>query len=141
MDRRDYIFGALGAVLGSFVAAIHPIVWMLLAAQTLDFASGVIAAAVTGQLDSDRGWRGIGRKALTWSVIASVYLAQVALGEPAPMAAVVCGFYIGIEGVSVLENAARAGVPVPPILTQMLARLQDLSRLELKTKGGADGPA
>jgi hypothetical protein len=47
----------------------------------------------------------------------------------------VAGYYIGIEGLSVLENAALLGVPFPPKLKNALEVLRDKGNVEGKAKG------
>jgi toxin secretion/phage lysis holin len=92
----------------------------------LDYATGVIAAAVQGQLDSAIGARGIARKVMLFAVVAAATVVDRVggFGEPV-MRTITALWYAANEALSVLENAGEIGVPIPERLCRMLARLRD----------------
>ena len=92
----------------------------------LDYATGVIAAAVQGKLDSAIGARGIARKVMIFAVVAAANILDSAggLGEPVLRTATAI-WYAANEAISITENAGEAGVPIPERLCRMLARLRD----------------
>ena len=125
------IAAAAGAV-ASFFCGLPPILWVLIAVMTLDYITGLICGAMGkspktehGGLSSNAAFMGLMKKLLIVVVVALAYLLDhaVTLGAGVEFAAVsgaTCLWFIASEGVSVLENAAMMGVPVPKILRQAL---------------------
>lgn len=95
----------------------------LLILVVLDVVTGVIRAFVQRELSSDISFRKIPRKLLIFCVIAVAAQADALLGLNMVTRNVVAGFYCMSEGISVLENSAAAGVPVPDILREALKQL------------------
>ncbi len=119
------IVGVTGGTLVALWASVGLAMQVLLMLMALDIASGIIAAWMGKRLDSDTGWRGVGRKALTLGVVT-----MAAVIEPAvdlPLAQWVAGFYAAVEALSVAENAAVAGVPVPEFLRDALTQWRRLT--------------
>lgn len=92
----------------------------------LDYITGVIKGYVKKELSSDIGLHGIARKA----VILIVLIVAVALDRLLDTGnwvfrTLVCYFYIANEGISLLENCAALGLPIPEKLKDALAQLKD----------------
>lgn len=103
---------------------------VLLALAVLDYASGVASAFVRNELDSRVGSTGILRKVGMFLVVAACHLVdQLALhigGMDVPiLRSVVASWYAVNEAISVLENWAQVGVPMPERVRQALAVLRD----------------
>lgn len=109
----EYFFGAWNA-------ALEALVW----AMAIDYLTGVLAAYINPQLmlDSRTGFRGICKKILTLLLVSLAHFVDSATGQQIVCTAVVW-FFLGNEGLSILENAAKAGVPVPEKLRQTLKQL------------------
>lgn len=92
----------------------------------IDYATGVVAAAVCGRLDSRIGAIGIARKIGIFVVVAAANVLDNTggLGEPI-LRTIACWWYCANEGLSILENAGEIGVPVPAKLRTAIARLRD----------------
>lgn len=105
-------------------AALGPMIQLLLVLMALDILSGVTAAIVTKTVCSDISYRGVGKKTmvLLLVVMASVLSPLVADGA-LPIGQAVALFYCINEAISIAENAGRAGVPLPKILTDALEKL------------------
>lgn len=109
--------------------AEHPIVGLLMLLMVLDVASGVIAAVVTRRLSSSASWRGMAKKGLTFILIGTaVGIEPFAAGVP--VVTLTAGFYCFTEGLSILENAAEAGLPVPDALRQVLEKFGETRRAQ-----------
>ena len=139
----EALAAALGAVL-SFFAGLPPILWILLAVITLDYVTGIICGAMgkspkteNGGLSSKEAFQGLLRKALILFVVLLAALLDRAVSmsadiEFAAVSGATCLWFIASEGMSVLENAAAMGVPIPRILLNMLELF--------KSKGGDKPP-
>lgn len=91
-----------------------------------DYITGLTAAGICGALDSRTGWRGILKKLLIFVTVAVAAALDMATGMAGhPLRAMACLFYIGNEGISIVENLGRAGVPIPHQLAALFQRLKD----------------
>ena len=98
----------------------------LVAMAVADYVTGLIAAGISGSLDSRVGWKGILKKLLIFVAVAVAATVDMATGlEGHPLRAGACLFYIGNEGISIVENLGRAGVPIPARLAALFQRLKD----------------
>lgn len=98
----------------------------LVAMAVADYVTGLIAAGINGSLDSRVGWKGILKKLLIFVAVAVAATVDMATGlEGHPLRAATCLFYIGNEGISIVENLGRAGVPIPARLAGLFQRLKD----------------
>ena len=98
----------------------------LVAMAVADYVTGLIAAGISGSLDSRVGWKGILKKLLSFVAGAVAATVDMATGlEGHPLRAGACLFYIGNEGISIVENLGRAGVPIPARLAALFQRLKD----------------
>lgn len=95
----------------------------------LDYLSGLLAAGVEKRINSQVGFRGIAKKVLIFFLVAIAYQIDILLGSTAIKFTVI-GFYLGIEGLSILENAGKVGLPIPNSLKISMERL--------KSKGDSD---
>lgn len=92
----------------------------------LDYMTGLGNALATGTASSEIGLRGIVKKATMFAVIVVAHMLDVALDSGRPiMAMAVTWFLIANEGLSILENAAALGVPMPARLRVALEKVRD----------------
>lgn len=89
----------------------------------LDYCSGVAAAIVRRELSSRVGFRGLLKKLLVLFIAAIASRMDALVGAGGALRSLVLGFYIANEGISLMENAARCGVPIPAQLTKVLGQL------------------
>jgi len=115
------IVAALTAVLGGWDMLLTALVCMMLA----DYITGLVAAAIKGELDSKVGLKGAAKKILIFVLVAVAAVVDTATGLTGhPLRAAACLFYIGNEGISIVENLGRAGVPIPSWLGNLFARIK-----------------
>lgn len=127
----DSIAGAVGAVLGFMYGEVTGLFWALIAFMALDYISGVIVAIIEKRLSSEVGFRGLAKKFLILVFVAVGHIADTYIlgGTPAAMSAVML-FYIANEGISIIENAAALGLPVPKKLTSIMEQIRNKSERE-----------
>lgn len=89
----------------------------------LDYLVGLIAAWTEKSLDSRIGFRGIAKKILLFVPIAICYALDQVLGQEI-LRSLAIFFYIANEGLSIVENLGRAGVPVPAALGGALEQMK-----------------
>lgn len=122
---------AFGAVL-SFLTGLPVIMWVLIGVMTLDFVTGLITGmmgvsgkTVGGGLSSRAAFEGLMRKVMVLLVVLLAALLDLAVqaGAGVSFSAVTgatCLWFIASEGVSIVENAAQMGLPVPDVLMRAL---------------------
>ena len=128
----------LGGWLGYFVGGWDGMLIALVVLMALDYITGVMCAIADHKLSSAVGFKGICRKVFMLMLVgvANIVDVHVVGSGNALRAAVIC-FYLSNEGVSILENAAHIGLPVPEKLKIVLEQLH--SREE-KSKDNTDKP-
>lgn len=122
------VFTGIGGWLGYFLGGWDGLLYALIAFVAIDYVTGVMCAISNHTLSSEVGFKGICRKVLIFLLvgIGSILDAHV-IGSVSVLRTAVIFFYISNEGVSILENAARLGLPVPEKIKVVLEQLHDRS--------------
>ena len=117
-------FAAIGGWLGWAMGGVDGFLYALIAFVVIDYITGVMCAVVDKNLDSSVGFRGIFKKILIFAMVAVGNILDIhILGSGSALRTAVIFFYIANEGVSLLENTSRLGLPVPDKLKAVLAQL------------------
>jgi toxin secretion/phage lysis holin len=120
------VFTAIGGWLGWFLGGCDGLLFALIAFVAVDYITGVMCAIVDKNLSSSVGFKGICRKVLIFLLVGIAHIldAQV-IGAGSVLRTAIIFFYLSNEGVSLLENAAHLGLPVPEKLKDVLQQLHD----------------
>ena len=127
------VITVIGGWLGYFLGGCDGLLFALMAFVVIDYITGVMCAINDRKLSSEVGFRGICRKVLIFLLvgIANILDVQV-IGTGSVLRTAVIFFYLSNEGVSLLENAAHLGLPVPDAVKTVLEQLHDRSEKEDK---------
>ena len=127
------VFTAIGGWLGWFLGGCDGLLYTLLAFSILDYITGFMCAIVDHKLSSETGFKGIFRKLLIFAMVGIGHIldAQV-IGTGSVLRTAMIFFYISNEGVSLIENAAHLGLPIPEKLKAVLEQLHDRAEKEEK---------
>ena len=124
-DAVKSVTAAFCALFGYLFGAFDGMMTALISLIVLDYITGIIAAVVEKKLSSEVGARGIAKKVIMLLVVAVANIAdRNVIGEGNVLRSVTAMFYIANEGISLLENGARFGVPMPKKLIDVLAQLK-----------------
>ena len=127
------IFTAIGGWLGWFLGGCDGLLYALIAFVTIDYITGVMCAVIDHRLSSEVGFKGIFKKVLISLLVGVANILDVqVIGTGCVLRTAVIFFYISNEGVSLLENAAYLGLPVPEKIKTVLEQLHDRSESEDK---------
>lgn len=119
-------FTAFGATLGAFLGGVDGFLYTLIVFVVVDYITGVMVAITERKLSSETGFRGIFKKVVIFLLVGVANLIDVnVLTQGAVIRTAVIFFYLSNEGVSILENAGRLGLPIPKKLRQILEQLKD----------------
>ena len=117
---------AIGGWLGYFMGGLDGLLIALLVLMVLDYLTGIMCAVIEKKLSSAIGFIGICKKCLILMLVglANIIDLYVVGSGSALRSAVVC-FYLSNEGLSLLENTVRIGLPVPDKLRDVLKQLHN----------------
>ena len=117
---------SIGAALGYYLGGWDGFLYALLAFVIIDYITGIMCAVLDKKLSSEIGFRGIFKKVLIFSLVAIGHIVdQSVIGDGSVIRTAVIFFYLSNEGVSILENAAHIGLPIPQKLKDILEQLHN----------------
>lgn len=118
----------VGAWLGAWLGGLDGLIYALIAFVIADYITGVLAAVSEKRVNSTIGFRGISRKIIIFTLIGLAHLLDTrVLGTPGVLRTTTVIFYLSNDGISVVENAARLGLPIPPPIRDALDVINDTS--------------
>ena len=124
IDKSELAFAALGGFLGWFFGGYDGFLYALIVFVAMDYFTGILAAGVRHDLSSEVGFKGIAKKVCIFILVgvANIIDTQV-IGNGSAIRTAVIFFYLSNEGISILENSAVIGLPIPTQLKDMLIQL------------------
>lgn len=127
------IFTAVGGWLGYFLGGCDGLLYALIAFVIIDYITGVMCAVIDKRLSSEVGFKGIFKKVLIFLLVGVANILDVqVIGTGSVLRTAVIFFYISNEGVSLLENVAHLGLPIPQKVKTVLEQLHERSESEEK---------
>ena len=135
--KLSEILAAIGGAIASFFVNMPPLVWILIAVMSIDYVTGLICGAMglsekteNGYLKSHEAFKGLLKKSLILLVVLLASLLDMAVSKGAgiqfeAVMGAACLWFIASEGLSILENVARMGVPVPKIMLKLLEIMKE----------------
>ena len=124
-------FTAIGGWIGWFLGGVDGMMIALIVLMVLDYLSGVMCAIADKKLSSAIGFKGICKKVLILMLVGVANIIDIhVVGTGAVLRGAVICFYLSNEGLSLLENAAYLGLPIPDKLREILAQLHNRSEKE-----------
>lgn len=125
------VFTVMGGWLGYFLGGYDGLLYALIVFMAMDYITGVMCAVSDKKLSSAVGFKGICRKVIILMLVGIANLLDVeVIGTGAVLRTAVVFFYLSNEGVSLLENAAHLGLPIPEKLKEVLAQLHNKAESE-----------
>ena len=119
-------FTAFGGFLGWFLGGVDGFLYALIAFTVIDYITGVMCAITDKNLSSAVGFKGICRKVLIFTLVGIGNIVDVyVLGQGGVLRTAVIFFYLSNEGVSIMENTAHLGLPIPAKLKDVLEQLHE----------------
>ena len=103
-----------------------PDLWFfgLIALSVLDYVTGIASACIKRELSSRTGLGGILKKMLLFVIVAVAQIVDMAVQANGVVRNMAIGFLLGNEGISILENCGRCGLPIPKKLMDALEQLK-----------------
>ncbi|MHB8962956.1 MAG: phage holin family protein [Saccharofermentanales bacterium] len=118
------VFTAIGGGLGWFLGGLDGFMYALIAFVVIDYITGVMCAVLEKKLSSEVGARGIFKKVLIFALVGVGHIVDSRLiGTGDAIRTAVVFFYLSNEGISILENAGKIGLPIPEKLKSVLKQI------------------
>lgn len=117
--------GIIGAVIGFLFGEITGLFIAIIALMALDYITGVLCGIAAKELSSETGFKGLVKKLMVLVIIAVGHLVDCyIIGTGSALMTAVILFFAANEGISILENAAMLGLPIPKKLRDILEQLR-----------------
>ena len=116
-EVSEFLIAGIVGILGWFFGGLDGYIKVLIAFTVIDYISGVCRAGAEGKISSSVGFKGIARKMIMFFLVGIAHIIDKhMLNDNQALKVAVCLFYIGNEGISIIENADKLGVPIPKFL-------------------------
>lgn len=115
-----------GFIAGLLYGKVDGILICLLAMTSIDYITGILKGIYDKKLSSEIGFKGICRKILIYIIVAVGHLLDVHIvGSGDSFRAAFIFYYVANEGISIIENCAHMGLPVPEKLRNILDQVKN----------------
>ncbi|HFI0027038.1 TPA: holin family protein [Streptococcus suis] len=126
LTLNKILFSMIGGLIGSLFGELDGILYALLVFIIIDYLTGIFAAVVEKQLSSSIGFRGIFKKiAILFLVSLGHLIDTTIIKQGGTIRTMVIFFYLSNEGLSILENTVRIGLPIPEKLQAILKQINE----------------
>ncbi|HHW4948847.1 TPA: phage holin family protein [Streptococcus suis] len=126
LTLNKILFSMIGGLIGSLFGELDGILYALLVFIIIDYLTGIFAAVVEKQLSSSIGFRGIFKKIAILFLVSLGHLIDTAIiKQGGTIRTMVIFFYLSNEGLSILENTVRIGLPIPEKLRAILKQINE----------------
>ena len=116
-EVSEFLIAGIVGLFGWFFGGLDGYIKVLIAFTVIDYISGICKAGIEGKISSAACFNGIVRKIIMFSLVGIAHLIDQFLpGEKDAFRIAIILFYIGNEGISIIENAEKLNVPIPKFL-------------------------
>lgn len=124
INTIQLIFTALGGYLGWFLGGLDGFMYALIVFVAIDYITGVMVAVLEKKLSSEIGFRGIFKKILIFVLVGIGHIIDTNVIQTGSIIrTAVIFFYLSNEGISILENSSKIGLPIPKKLRDVLEQI------------------
>ena len=124
VNGLQVIVTVLGAFVGGVIGGLDSLAYALVLFVAVDYITGIMAGVVEKKISSEVGFKGIFRKVVIFILVSIAHIIDSKiLGNGSAIRTAVIFFYISNEGISILENSGRIGLPIPRKIMDILHQL------------------
>lgn len=125
---RHFVNNGISVILTTFVYLVGGIdiaMKSLLIVIVIDYITGVISAIYNKKLNSTIGLKGILKKFSYLIIVSLSVILDRIVGDTGAIRTIVIYFFVANDGISIVENIGKMGVPLPKKLTEVLEQLRN----------------
>ena len=132
MNKVVQIISAIIAgIMGLIFGELNKFLFALMVMIIFDYATGVMVAIVKKRLSSAVGFKGIAKKVYILILVAVGHIVGSYVFDSGEACRdMIIGFYIANEGISILENGVKLGLPLPEKFVAVLEQLKGKNKKE-----------
>ena len=123
IEEGKYVLAVFGGLAVSLVGGWDKLLYTLIVMASVDYTTGVIAAFYQKKLSSEIGSKGIIKKFLMFVIVAVAVQLDTLLNSDF-LRSMAIMFYVGTEGISILENVANCDLPIPQPIKDALVKVK-----------------
>lgn len=123
-NESSISIGLIGGGVASFLGGWDKLLYTLIVFICIDYVTGLIKGCISKNITSQIGFKGIAKKVMMLLLVAVAYNLQDGLNIDIALREIVITFFVCNEGISILENAAQLGLPIPQKLKDILLQLR-----------------
>lgn len=125
-STMQYVFAAMGGAIGAVLGGFDGFLYALIVFVAVDYVTGVMVGILNKELSSRIGFRGIFKKVVIFCLVAVAHIIDTrVIQNGSVLRTAVVFFYLSNEGISILENAAQIGLPIPKKLKEVLEQIKE----------------
>ena len=126
ISAAKLVLGGIIAAVSGFIGGMDGIMYALIAFITIDYATGVAVTVKEKKLSSEVGFWGLVRKVCILALVGVAhYIDCYVMQSGDVIRTVTAMYYIGNEGISILENCGNLGLPLPPKLMAVMVQIKE----------------
>lgn len=126
ISAAKLVFGGIITAVSGFIGGMDGIMYALIAFITIDYATGVAVAVKEKKLSSEVGFWGLVRKVCILALVGVAHYIDCYVMQSGDVIRTVAAmYYIGNEGISILENCGNLGLPLPPKLMAVMVQIKE----------------
>lgn len=123
-EQLSLVFASIGSFISILLGGMDNLMLALFLFIIIDYVTGVICAIIEKKLSSEVGFKGIAKKVFILLLVMIAVMLDKLIGQPVARNLVIL-FYIANEGLSIVENLGRLGVPYPQKIKEILEQLKE----------------
>jgi toxin secretion/phage lysis holin len=136
VERRKYmkdvintvqlIFTAIGGYIGWFLGGFDGLIYSLVAFVVIDYITGLMVAVLEKKVSSSIGFKGIFKKVLIFTFLGIGHIVDFhIIKNGSAVRTAVIFFYLSNEGLSIIENSVKIGLPIPEKLKEVFLNMKE----------------
>jgi toxin secretion/phage lysis holin len=115
----------VGGLIGAFLGGFDGVLIALLVFIGIDIATGILRAIYQKQLNSKVSWKGMCKKVTIILLVGMGWIIDLYVVKSGGIVrTAIIFFYIANEGISILENVAQMGMPIPKKVKDVLEQIR-----------------
>ena len=135
-EISEFLIAGIVGILGWFFGGLDGYIKVLITFSVIDYISGICKAGVERKISSTECFKGIAKKVMMFALVGIAHLIDKFLpGEKDAFRIAIILFYIGNEGISIIENADKIGVKIPKFLHGKFLSFTQSNETKEKEKG------
>lgn len=126
INNCKIVIALFGSIVGWLLGELDSLIYTLVVFVAIDYVTGILLAIYEKKISSNIGYKGICKKVMIFALVAlGNIIDKQLIGSGSSIRTMLIMFYLSNEGISILENAAKIGLPLPQKLKEVLQQINE----------------